>query len=303
MCDLVADRSLSEAAAAAADRRKKFMVIGASNSEKLAFALEEAGVKAGRITTRNWRAADETVAVIEDHIIKGIQAEDPETVVYQLLDNLVFLGRKLDGTTELPKRSASGIYHVAGDLIVASKDVQYNLYKVIRPLLMAAGNRPLVIVTPFPRYTDSPCCEDPSHITNFKSEGFAENIVRQLGELRSNFRSFLFTDRIRRASTVNPSPLMEDPLPGGNWADPVHPKPEIFARLADLVLECAERLHGKRKLEEGASMVRATRGGWEGSSSSYREWRGPSARREGFYPRGYTGRGRGNRGQRGGYGY
>ena len=303
--DLVADRTLSEAAAAAADRRKKFMVIGASNSEMLAAALERAGVKAGRVTTRNWKAADETVSVVEGHILRGISAEEPETVVYQMLDNLVFLGRRVDGTTELPKRSASGIYHVSGELIVVSKEVQYNLYKVVRPLLMAAGSRPLVIITPFPRYTDSPCCSDPGHVTNFKEEGFAEDIARQLGELRSNFRSFLFSDRIRRASTINPAPLLEEAIPGGNWADPVHPKPEIFDRLAELTLECAERLHGKRKLEEGSSMVRATRGGREGSSSSSGEWRGPSTRRGPSYPRGYAGRGRGNfgRGQRGGYGY
>ena len=303
--DLVADRTLNEAAARTADRRSKYLVVGASNSERLAFALEDTGVKVARVTTRNWKAADETVSVVEGHIASGVQTVEPEVVVYELLDNLVFLGRKLDGTTELPKRTADGIYHIPGELIVASKDVQYNLYKVIRPLLMAAGNRPLVIVTPFPRYICKPCCDEPGHVTNFKDAGFADDIIGQLGELRSNFRSFLFADRIRRASTINPAPLMEDTPVMGLWEDPVHPKQEIFAKLAELVVESAERLQGKRKLEEEAQNIRATRGGWSGSSSSSsnREWRGPSSRRGAYFQRGNSGRGRGDygRGQRGGY--
>ena len=303
--DLVADRTLSEAAARAADRRRKYLVIGASNSERLSRAMEEKGAKVAKVVTRNWKAADETVAVVAEHIKGGVESVEPEVVVFELLDNLVFLGRRVDGTTELPKRSANGIYHISGELIVASKEVQYNLYKVIRPLLMAVGNRPLVVVTPFPRYISAPCCGEPSHVTNFRDADFAENIIGQLGELRMNFRSFLFSDRLRRTSTIDPAPLMEMATDPVHWVDPVHPKPETFAKLADLVLENADRLLGKRKLEEEANMVRSARGGWSGAhgSTANREWRGPASRRGAYQQRGNPGRGRGGyvRGQQGGY--
>ena len=76
---------------------------------------------------------------------------------------------------------------------------------------------------------------------------------------------------------LNPAPLMKDRLAGPYWADPVHPAADSFDRLSDLVLESADRLQGKRKCEEEASLVRESRGGWSGSSSRMREWRGSGA--------------------------
>jgi hypothetical protein len=308
--ELSVERGLSPSVAAAEARRKKFLVIGASNSERLGSALEARGIKTAFIKTTNWKPGPDAVDALEEHVKSGIASQSPECVIYELLDNLVFLGRSADGTTTLPKRDAKGIYHVSGDLIVADKQVQLNLYKAVRPLLMAAGNRPLIVITPFPRYVSSPCCHEEGHVTNFKDGDYVDSILAQLAEVRVNFKSFLFSDRIRRVNVINPAPLMEDRMTGPYWADPVHPAADSFDRLSELVVESAERLQGKRKCMEEATMVRETRGGWAGSTSRMREWRGPGSQhsswdqsrgRGGYRGRPGPGRGHYKAGNRGHY--
>ena len=66
---------------------------------------------------------------------------------------------------------------------MADKSVQLNLYKAIQPLLMAAGNRPLIVITPFPRYISSPCCHNENHVTNFREANYVDTILAQLAEV------------------------------------------------------------------------------------------------------------------------
>ena len=254
-----------------------------------------------RIKTTNWKPGPDAVYALEEHVKNGVATVLPEVVVFEMLDNLIYLGRRPDGTTNLPTRDEKGIYHVTGDLIVASKEIQFNIYKALRPLLMAAGDRPLVLVTAFPRYVSSPCCPDETHCTNFREETFIDSIMCQLAEVRSNFKSFVFGDGIRRANVINPGPLMDDRLAAQHWADPVHPAADAFEELGKLVLESADRLLGKRKLEEDSNLMRANRGGWSGPSNSSREWYGPRSARgppTQFRGGGANRRGDGNRGPR-----
>jgi len=183
---------------------------------------------------------------------------------------------------------------MVGELTIAPKEIQYNVYKAIRPILMAAGSRPLVIVTPFPRYVSAPCCADKDHVVNFRDGDYIDKIMQQLGEIRANFKSFLFTDHLRRISVVNPAPLMDDRLAAEFWQDPVHPKEGAFEQLATLVVESAERLAGKRKHEEEADLRRQESGGWSGPRR--REWQGPLGSSNSGGWRGGRGGGRGGRG-------
>jgi len=305
--ELVTGRGLNKWTSRFADARKTFLVVGSSNSKRLTTALESRDIKVGYVTTTNWKPSPLAVETVEGHIKTAVAVEAPVTVVFEILDNLVYLGRNQDGTTQLPKRDEQGVYHVGGELVVAEKEVQYNLYKAVRPLLMAAGSKPIVIITPFPRYLLSPCCSDPSHVTNFREDGYTDKVMASLDDMRNNYRSFLFTDRIRRASVINPAPLMEEGPVSELWEDPVHPKAEIFNQLADLVIQSSDRLVGKRKSEEEDNLSRPARGGWSGHNRASHEWGGPSTRRDGRGGRGgwrgpgNTFRGRPRGYNRGGY--
>ena len=294
---LVFDRNLGEAAAAKAAARRKFFVIGASNSDRLAMALERTGIQVVKTTTTNWRPAPEAVEALVDHVKNAVGVGDPEVVVFELLDNLVYLGRQPDGSTELPKRGAGGIYHVRGELTIAQRDIQLNIYNAVKPILMAAGTRPLIVITPFPRYMCSPCCPDKEHITNFSKDDYMDTMLASLSEIRNNFRTFMFTDNIRRVSLINPAPLMDDRAASEYWQDPVHPGATAFDQLAELVIKSASHLADKRKQEEEEALQRENRLGRDGAyRPRLREWGGPSCP----YGRGHGNRGgRGNRGQRG----
>ena len=166
-------------------------------------------------------------------------------------------------------------------LVLADRDVQFNIYKTIKPALAAAGVKPIIIVTPIPRYMSAPCCEDADHMTNYGDQDFGDNLRDNLEEIRSNFRSYLFADNIRRAGVINPTPLLDQTHPAGQWEDPVHPARPFFTKLADMVLKSAERILGKRRRSEDntdepeqGDRSRHNSGASYGSGNSHRGGRG-----------------------------
>ena len=55
------------------------------------------------------------------------------------------------------KRDQKGVYHVEGDLILAAKESQLSIYHLLKPIFMAAGSKPFLLITPFPRYMLQAC--------------------------------------------------------------------------------------------------------------------------------------------------
>ena len=56
-----------------------------------------------------------------------------------------------------------------------------------------------------------------------------------LEDVRRNFRSFLFSDNVRRAGVINPSPLVEGMDLAEVWgADPIHPCKEIYTQAGQI---------------------------------------------------------------------
>ena len=118
--------------------------------------------------------------------------------------------RNIDGSSKPQFKDKSGTYHVEGDLVLAPKEVrvQINLYKLMKPILVAVGQKPFIVVTPMRRYSSSTCCENVSHITNFNAEDYDESMERDLEEVRKNMRSFIFANNVRRAVVLGPGPLI-----------------------------------------------------------------------------------------------
>ena len=58
--------------------------------------------------------------------------------------------------------------------------MQFNLYKLMKPIMEAVGQKPFNIVTPMRRYASSTCFENGSHITNFGLDDYDENMKRDL---------------------------------------------------------------------------------------------------------------------------
>ena len=112
------------------------------------------------------------MAALAGQVKSAVEVDKPDCVVFFLLDNLLYLGRMLDGTTTQQQSDGRGKFHVEGELTVANKEVQLNIYKLVKPVLQAAGERPFVVITPMGRYLSAPCCDKESHITNFRLENY-----------------------------------------------------------------------------------------------------------------------------------
>ena len=260
------------------------LVVGASNSARLATALEGLGITIGRVTTTNWKPSKESVEILAAHVKSSVEGEKPAAVVFNMHDNLLYMGRSIDGTTKQAFKDKKGHFHVEGELVLAPKDVQLNLYRLMKPILEAAGQKPFIIITPMRRYAINPCCANQDHVTNISSESYEEKMVNDLEEVRTNMRSWLFSDNIRRAVVLDPAQLMNKMGSRICWGDdPVHPLPVVYEELAKLVLSSKDKLMDK--IETACSKPSRPPGG-------SRDWRD---RRGGRW-------GRGARGQAG-YGY
>ena len=170
-----------------------------------------------------------------------------KATVFHLLDNILYMGRKPDGTTAHSRRGEDGIYHVEGELVVGDKEAQFTLYKALKPALTAAGSGPILVITPIPRYVKQGCCPNATHVTNRSKVDFYTDLSRSPVEVRNNWRSFLFVDNLRRISVINPLPLFDNLPEAEGWGpdDPVHPLPPLHRELANLIIRNTDYLASK----------------------------------------------------------
>ena len=71
------------------------LVVGASNSYKLSSALEEMGITTGRVTTANWKPSKDSVDILAAYVKTSVEEEKPAAVVFQMHDNLPYMGRNI----------------------------------------------------------------------------------------------------------------------------------------------------------------------------------------------------------------
>ena len=271
--------------------KMKILVVGASNAERLALELEQKPCSITRIITTNWRPAlSGAVPDLVKQIEEAMAVSEPEVVVFEMLDNLLYMGKNQEGETRHSKWDKHRVYHVVGDLIMASKESQLSIYRLLKPIFMAIGSKPFLLITPFPRYMFQACCEDQTHVSNLKNTDFGENMLSSLEDIRTNFRGFLFSDNLRRVTVLNPTPILEKLGRSAAWgSNPVHPNSIFYTKLADLSLVSIETLRGKRRRE---SMEEDARGGGPATDPEWRRQSAPghwTPRGRGYWPR----RGRG----------
>ena len=258
-----------------------FLLVGSSNADRSATALREEGNFVNTIKISHWKPKPEAVAALTDHVREALRVGQTRVLVFQLFDNLLYLGRQPDGTTSHAVRDPVGRYHVVGDLVVAGKEAQYNIFKSMNPALLAAASGPIIFVTPMPRYIFHGCCDDPTNLSNRGNPDFASDLQASLAEARVNLRSFAFSDNIHKISVIDPAPLFDNIADCWDGSDPVHPTAAIYRELAKLINRNAAYLLGKQSessrnedREDGG--LPAKRREWDSnSSSSQGGWSGP----------------------------
>jgi hypothetical protein len=87
------------------------------------------------------------------------------------------MGSETDGLPTPAVRSGDDRYHILGTLTTAPPTALKKSLEVFAPLADAARGARVVLVCHIPRYVRTKCCDDPSHITNFESENYEEELM------------------------------------------------------------------------------------------------------------------------------
>ncbi len=103
-------------------------------------------------------------------------------------DNMAYLVETEEGESHLPKRDDGGIYHVDGQVKLASaKQIRRILQKFL-PLLQLLKKNKKIILVPLPRYVCQPCCLAADHCTNRKDQDFLPSLLGGLKEVRRELK-------------------------------------------------------------------------------------------------------------------
>jgi hypothetical protein len=130
------------------------VVFGASNGARLAEVLKEKGIDVSCSATPGWQLAGQRVNEMVERI--RLMGEEEVLVLYGL-DASVFVEIEDDMRSGLPRAGKDGRYHLRGKLTVVSGMQLEVLLENLSTILVACGDRQVIIVTPSPRFWIQ-CC-------------------------------------------------------------------------------------------------------------------------------------------------
>ena len=78
----------------------------------------------------NMKLNQEMVAMLAAEAEVAVARTQPEGVIFQMMDNFIYMARQPDGSTSHYTKGKDGKFHVPGELTVVEKSVQYNMYIV-----------------------------------------------------------------------------------------------------------------------------------------------------------------------------
>jgi hypothetical protein len=137
---------------------------------------------------------------------------------------------------------------VAGDLAIASKERQFEIFNLLAPLLDLVRDMRVTFVAPMLRSVTRGCCDDLSHVPNRVQRGYRDEMTAKLFDLKNNLKNFLFMNRHRNATVLDPAVDMRGMTDREIWADdPVHPTMMVYEAIARGVVLIDEKAVGKKR--------------------------------------------------------
>jgi hypothetical protein len=207
------------------------LLIGSSHCSKLRKALKEKGRSSCLVFMPNWRIGRGSIDGLKQLIQEATKSSDPDTVVLQLLDNSCYYAKSQDGSCHLARKGDDDIYHMEGDVQVCSRDIQYEHFDAIKPLLDIFDKKRTLILTPLPRYVVAGCCNNPEHCANIREPGYKTRMMQGLDDIKRNLRDYLFNKGKRNIRVVDPTMDLMGMVDAEIWdSDPIHPKEEVQTR-------------------------------------------------------------------------
>jgi hypothetical protein len=129
-------------------KKCELMIVGCSKTKEMAKILSNRGKTTSSVFSNNWRITKASVESLATNLRQQIEAEEPETIIFELLDNSVFVGKQEDGSRLLPKKESDGKYHIQGEVQVCARDVQLEQFSALKPIFDAAADKKIIWMVP-----------------------------------------------------------------------------------------------------------------------------------------------------------
>ncbi len=180
--------------------------------------------------------------------VRKIDPDERDLVVMDLISNVAYMGTDEDGLPSPAVRSGNGTYHITGSLTTAPPT---KIKKALEHCAALAGSLKktrVLLICPIPRYVASKCCTDPTHIENFNSSEYDDELLEcqdQHRQLLSTWGAsvglnFEICDPTSVVNNTEPMLRHRTNSKGGQlWsaADGVHMTVDAYADLAHAIME------------------------------------------------------------------
>jgi hypothetical protein len=249
-----------------------------------------------------WTISRNSVQELAGQVKAVIAREEPELVIFQLIDNSSFYIRGEDGGRQLPRRTAED-HHLEGELFVCSRETQYEHLRTLRPLFDAVGKTNSLWLAPLPRYIVSGCCSNPRHAPNRMDPYFHDDMTAQLETFKRSIKDHIHSLQRKNIKVVDPNLDIRGMDPVDIWGeDPIKPQEEAAKKIVNGILLMASKFNDRPPEQQQQRQSSEQRGRGRGAPRA--RGRGRGSRTD------YENRGgrthdpayaHGGRGQRGGH--
>jgi hypothetical protein len=303
-----------------------YIVAGrAKASAMVADALVRAGKTVEQVVYPEWRVTQPFVAKMATDMATAMAKFRPRVIIIAGLDESYYMAQYEEFHTSPARKDAEGFYHIDGDLVLAAKEAQLKILKLLEPIWELTAGIRTVVFGPMARYVTESCCGDPDHIPNRQAVGFIDGQKKELLAARNVLKDYFQNEKHNHCRVLDPAMDIAGKKAEDVWdkGDPTHPRPEIYDGMVAALGKAESRIDllakrpgaaipeppPKRAKTASGSSSRDTAGGGRGSSGSGRGsggGRGGGQDGRGGGPRGCGnmrgGRGRGWRREDWGYG-
>ena len=149
-----------------------------------------------------WRLNAENIENASKQIENLVNNNPGITIIYQLYDSCIFFDSSEEGEKLLPKHGEDGRYQV---MVMADWPTLKKIFNTSIPLIRAGGKCKKIIISPLPKYFNSKCCEDSSHLTNFGGKQYAKTMGKRLADINEWLDDLAHGKRITNYSVLCPS--------------------------------------------------------------------------------------------------
>jgi hypothetical protein len=125
------------------------------------------GINTETVTSGGWILNTDAVTAILPQVIAycaSLLAEAP--VVIYCLDNSSFCNANADGQLSAIIKQKDGVFHVVGEIVVVHDITLAAAVTNLKRIILAWGDRRIIIITPGPRYLSQPCSCSNEHCTH-----------------------------------------------------------------------------------------------------------------------------------------